>query len=175
MFLYNTQDRFKFMLSKTQVNELCFNVLIQLNCYPTKTNNLKIFFINIKRCQVMNACHNDQSSNWCILVCIWFDLWKLYSLHIEDIPRKFWPFRASTHVSAASYKAARSSVMLYFFFRFLDTKYIAAAPAYFTVIFSVKLKLPALRRENNIKIKLISWNLMLVFDWIVKHKLKHRT
>lgn len=33
--------------------------------------------------------------------------------------------------------------MLYFFFRFLDTKYIAAAPAYLTVIFSVKLKLPA--------------------------------
>lgn len=61
-----------------------------------------------------------------------------------NIPRKFLPLRASTHVSAASYRAARSSVMLYFFFKFLDTKYMAAAPAYFTVNLSVKLKFPAL-------------------------------
>jgi len=68
---------------------------------------------------------------------------------LECIPRNSRPFRASTHVSAASYSAARSSVMLYFFFSFLDTKYIAAAPAYFTVIFSVKLKLPTIIAYKN--------------------------
>jgi hypothetical protein len=71
------------------------------------------------------------------------------------IPRNSRPFRASTHVSAASYRAARSSVMLYFFFNFFDTKYIAAAPAYLTVIFSVKLKLPAFTGEVYKEIKII--------------------
>lgn len=71
--------------------------------------------------------------------------WNIMRVFSEKqcIPRNSRPFKASTHVSAASYKAARSSVMLYFFFNFLDTKYIAAAPAYFTVNFSVKLKFPA--------------------------------
>lgn len=67
--------------------------------------------------------------------------------YLKHIPRNSLPLRASTHVSAASYNAARSSVILYFFFSFLDTKYIAAAPAYFAVSFSVKLKLPAIKRE----------------------------
>jgi hypothetical protein len=45
--------------------------------------------------------------------------------------------------------------MLYFFFNFFDTKYIAAAPAYLTVIFSVKLKLPAFTGEVYKEIKII--------------------
>lgn len=61
----------------------------------------------------------------------------LFGSRIDKIPRKFLPFRASVHVLAASYNEARSSVMLYFFLSFLATKYIAAAPAYFTANRSV--------------------------------------
>lgn len=91
----------------------------------------------------------------------------IYTASLDCIPRKSLPFSAFTHVSAASYRAARSSVMLYFFFRFFDTKYIAAAPAYFTVIFSVKLKLPAVM-EPNLRIPITKLkqnaNLILVFQ-----------
>ena len=66
----------------------------------------------------------------------------------EYIPRESCPSKASAHVSAASYNAARSSVILYFFFHFFDMKYIAAAPAYSTVVFSAKPKLPKKRIDK---------------------------
>lgn len=61
-----------------------------------------------------------------------------------QVPRKSLPSSAVVHVCAASYNATRSSVMLYFFFSFLDTMYMIAAPAYFTVNRSVMLKFPAI-------------------------------
>lgn len=39
--------------------------------------------------------------------------------------------------------------MLYFFFNFFETKYIATAPAYFAVILSVKLKFPAASQQKH--------------------------
>ena len=70
----------------------------------------------------------------------------------RNLPRKSLPSSALVHVSAASYKAARSSVILYFFFNFLETKYITAAPAYFAVSLCAKEKLPTILEalyENN--------------------------
>jgi hypothetical protein len=54
--------------------------------------------------------------------------------------------------------------MLYFFFKFLDTKYIAAAPAYLTVILSVKLKLPAFTGEVYDEIKINGKNICHLTD-----------
>lgn len=78
-------------------------------------------------------------------------------------PRNSRPFKASTHVSAASYSAARSSVMLCFFFSFLDTKYMAAAPAYFAVILSMKLKLPAVTRVQDCLLAICVLSFIFVF------------
>lgn len=90
---------------------------------------------------------------------------KIFSVRLftdKDQPRKSLPSRAIVHVSAASYKDARSSVMLYFFFSFFDTMYMAAAPAYFTANFSVRLKLPAWKDVDVVYLKFASnvriWN-----------------
>lgn len=52
--------------------------------------------------------------------------------------------------------------MLYFFFSFFDTMYMAAAPAYFTANFSVRLKLPAWKDVDVVYLKFASnvriWN-----------------
>lgn len=45
---------------------------------------------------------------------------------------------------------------VYFFFNFLDTKSTAAAPAYFIVISSVKLKLITTIGDNYIRVKIIN-------------------
>lgn len=89
---------------------------------------------------------NNNTNNYLSKISIKFIPRVLYRTHMQSIelyiPRYCLPFNASTHVSAASYKALRSSVMLCRFFSFFDTKYIAAAPLYFAKSLSVKLKLP---------------------------------
>jgi hypothetical protein len=72
------------------------------------------------------------------------------------LPKKSLPLRASVQVLAASYKAALSSVMLYFFLSFFDTIYIAAAPAYLTTSFCPKLKFPAYGGKYLHKLLLVS-------------------
>jgi hypothetical protein len=54
--------------------------------------------------------------------------------------------------------------MLYFFFNFLDTKSTAAAPPYFTVISSIKLKLTTTIGDNYIRVKIINRRLKAQVD-----------
>ena len=58
-------------------------------------------------------------------------------------------------------------VMLYFFFNFLDKKSMAAAPADFTVISYVKLKLPTIIRDSCIRVKTFNRRpkLKLISNW----------
>lgn len=91
------------------------------------------------RIYIMIAKHEDQ-------VC-YFVVWNK-----RNLPRKSLPLSAFVHVSAASYKAARSSVILCLSFNLLETQYITAAPAYFAVSLCAKEKLPTILEasyENN--------------------------
>lgn len=133
------------------------NHILSWSQVPNRSQNTK----DSKVCQVRlgTTCKNvyqRQTTTQLLLVqeyptCLYYFCHCVFYLffcqqRINKIPRKSLPSRASTHVLAASYNEARSSVILYFFFSFFDTMYMAAAPAYFTANLSVKLKLPASQR-----------------------------